>query len=69
MRLSRPDKVALIAYLKRDIEEDEPFKTDEFGRIMLNKEMREAVHRAEHDFEEGKCLSEDAFQKKFAKWL
>jgi hypothetical protein len=69
MRLSRPDKIALIAYLKSEIEKDEPFKTDEFGRIMLNKEMREAVRLAERDFEEGRCLSEDAFQKKFSKWL
>ena len=69
MKLSRPDKIALIAYLKSDIDKDEPFKMDEFGRIVLNKEMREAVRRAEHDFEEGKCLSEDAFQKRFAKWL
>ena len=69
MKLSRPDKVALIAYLQNDINEDQPFKTDEFGRIVLTKEMREAVKKAEKDFEDGRCLSEEEFQKRFAKWL
>ena len=69
MSLSRPDKVALIAYLKKDIEKDEPFKTDDFGRIMLTQEMRNAVHQAHCDYEKGNCLNEEAFQKKFAKWL
>lgn len=69
MSLSLPDKVALIAYLKKDIEKEEPFKTDEFGRIVLTKEMRDAVQQAEHDFEEGRCIGEEAFQKRFAKWL
>ena len=69
MSLSRTDKVALIAYLKSDLEQDEPFKTDEFGRIMLTKEMKEAASQAERDFEEGKCLNDEAFQNRFAKWL
>ena len=37
MKLSQPDKVALIAYLKRGMETEEPFKTDEFGRIKLTQ--------------------------------
>ena len=44
-------------------------KTDEVGRIMLTKNMREAVVRAERDMEEGKCLSESDFKERFAKWL
>ena len=69
MSLSRPDKVALIAYLKKDIEKDDPFKTEDCGRIVLTNKMREAVLQAECDYEEGRCLSEEAFQKRFAKWL
>lgn len=69
MKLSQPDKVALIAYLRKDMEVEEPFKTDEFGRIRLTQEMREAAVKAERDFEEGKCFSEADFKERFAKWL
>ena len=58
MKLSQPDKVALMAYLSKDMHTEETFKTDEFGRIKLTKEMREAVVKAERDFEDGKCLTE-----------
>jgi len=47
----------------------EPFKTDEFGRIALTPQMRSAVVKAERDYEEEKCLSEDRFKQQFAKWL
>lgn len=69
MSLSRHDKEALIAYLKKDVEIDEPFKTDESGRVLLTKERRDVICQAEIDFEEGRCLGEEAFQKRFAKWL
>jgi hypothetical protein len=38
-----------------------PFKTDNFGRIKLTQEMRDAAIKAEHDFEEGKCYTEADF--------
>ena len=69
MKLSQPDKVALIAYLKKGMETEEPFKTDEFGRIKLTKEMRDAAMKAERDYEDGKCLTEADFKERFAKWL
>ncbi len=69
MNLSRSDKVALIRYLKLDVGQDEPFKTDEFGRIVLTPQMREAALQAERDYEEGRCLSENDFKQRFAKWL
>lgn len=69
MKLSRPDKVALIKYLKQDIEPEGPFSSDEFGRIALTQEMRDAVGRAESDLENGKCFSEADFEQRFAKWL
>lgn len=47
----------------------EPFKTDEFGRIILSEEMKEAVSKAEQNLAEGTCITEDMFQKRFAKWL
>ena len=69
MKLSKPDKVALIRYLNQDVASDNPFQTDEFGRIRLTREMREAVSRAERDLDEGSCLGEAAFNERFAKWL
>ena len=67
--LSHPDKVALISYLKKDVGQEEPFRTDEFGRIILTKKMRDAVHLAERDLEEGKCYTESEFKARFSKWL
>ena len=69
MKLSQPDKVALVRYLRQDTETEVPFKSDELGRIMLTKEMREAVSKAERDYEDGKCLTEADFKERFAKWL
>ena len=67
--LSHPDKLALISYLKKDVGQEEPFRTDEFGRIILTKKMRDAVHQAERDLEEGKCYTESEFKARFSKWL
>ena len=67
--LSHPDKVALISYLKKDVGQEEPFRTDEFGRIILTKKMRDAVHLAERDLEEGRCYTESEFKARFSKWL
>lgn len=53
----------------KDTETEEPFKTDEFGRIKLTQEMRDAAIKAERDYEDGKCLSEADFKERFAKWL
>ena len=61
MKLSQPDKVALIAYLSKE--------ADEFGRIKLTPEMRDAVVKAERDYEDDKCFSEADFKERFAKWL
>lgn len=69
MKLSQSDKVALVRYLNQEVDKEEPFKTDEFGRIILTQEMRNAVKRAEQDFEDEKCLSESDFNERFAKWL
>ena len=69
MSLSPTDKVALIEYLKKDIDSDGPFKTDDLGRIILTKDMKEAVGQAERDLEEGRCLTEESFRERFAKWL
>lgn len=47
----------------------EPFKTDEYGRIILSDEMRDAISKAEQSLAEGTCLTEEMFLKRFAKWL
>ena len=69
MKLSQPDKVALIAYLSKDVAKEESFKTDGFGRIQLTQEMRDAVVKAERDYEDDKCFSEADFKERFSKWL
>lgn len=69
MSLSQPDKKALIRYLRKDVEKEDAFQTDEFGRITLTAEMREDIIRAERDLEDGRCLTEADFKEKFAKWL
>lgn len=69
MKLSQPDKIALIRYLRQDTDTEAPFKSDEFGRIILTKEMQEAMLKAERDYENGNCFSEADFKERFAKWL
>ena len=69
MSLSRTDKEALIRYLKTDVGQEEPLRTDEFGRIVLTPQMRMAAAKADRDYEDGKCLNEDGFKQRFAKWL
>lgn len=69
MKLSRPDKVALMRYLEKDIEKEEPFLTDGLGRIILTKPMHEALIKAERSYENGECLSEEMLKQRFAKWL
>lgn len=69
MGLSSSDKAALIRYLQEDINIEKNFVPDEFGRIILTNQMREAVYKAERDLEEGKCISESDFKERFSKWL
>lgn len=69
MKLSQPDKVALVKYLNKSIDWDSVSQTDDLGRVKLSSQMRETIVRAERDFEEGKCFSEDDFKVRFAKWL
>lgn len=69
MKLSQPDKVALIKYLNNNIDREPPFQPDEFGKIKLTSKMRAAVAKAERDLEEGRCFSEADFKNRFAKWL
>ena len=69
MKLSQPDKVALIKYLNNNIDREPLFQPDEFGKIKLTSKMRAAVAKAERDLEEGRCLTEESFRERFAKWL
>lgn len=69
MGLSSSDKAALIKYLQEDTNIENPFVSDEFGRIILTNQMREAVNIAERDLEDGRCISESDFKERFAKWL
>lgn len=69
MKLSQPDKVALIRYLNKNVDREPLFQPDEFGKIKLTSKMRTAVAKAERDLEEGKCFSEADFKNRFAKWL
>ena len=59
----------LRSFFLTQIDRDEPFQTDELGRIMLTENMREAVYKAERSMAEGTCLNEEMFQTRVAKWL
>lgn len=63
------NNVTMEEYLKEDTGTDNIFKTDEVGRIVLTKQMKDAVVKAEYDLEEGNCLSESDFKSRFSKWL
>ena len=59
----------LRAFFMTQINYDEPFRTDEFGRIVLSDKMIESVHKAEQSLAAGTFLTEEKFQARFAKWL
>ena len=59
----------LRAFFLTQINYDEPFRTDEYGRIVLSDKMMESVHKAEQSLAAGTCLTEEKFQARFAKWL
>lgn len=41
----------------------------ERGRIILTEEMKNSLYKAQQSFEEGRCLNQDMFRERFAKWL
>lgn len=43
--------------------------TDKSGKIVLTSQMQEALAKAENAYKDGKCLSEEAFNQRFEKWL
>ena len=47
----------------------EDIKTDERGRIILTEEMKNSLNKAQQSWEEGRCLNQEMFRKRFAKWL
>ena len=59
----------LRTFFLTQIDREEPFRTDGEGRIVLTERMREAVYKAEQSLAEGRCLNEEMFQTRFAKWL
>jgi len=69
LKASEPVAALLSEEVRRSSLLSERFKSDELGRILLTKEMREAVTKAERDYEDGKCFSEADFKERFAKWL
>lgn len=59
----------LRTFFLTQIDRSEPFQTDEYGRIVLTENMREAVRKAEKSLSDGSCLTEEMFQTRFAKWM
>ena len=47
----------------------EDIKTDERGRIILTERMKNSLNKAQKSLEEGRCLNQEMFRKRFAKWL
>ena len=62
-------RVLKNAQSKKETDGAVVFMTDEAGRILLTSEQKNAIAKAEQDLENGKCISEDAFKTRFAKWL
>ena len=58
----------LTEYAQRLIAEDSLLQ-DDTDEIVLSQEMVSAVKQAEQDYREGKCVTNDAFNQRFAKWL
>lgn len=47
----------------------EEIKTDERGRIILTERMKNSLNKAQQSLEEGRCLNQEMFRERFAKWL
>lgn len=47
----------------------EDIKTDERGRIILTERMKNSLLKAQQSLEEGRCLNQEMFRERFAKWL
>lgn len=43
--------------------------TDERGRIILTERMKNSLNKAQQSLEEGRCLNQEMFRERFAKWL
>ena len=61
----------LYAVIVDDVEAivKEDIKTDERGRIILTERMMNSLHKAQQSLEEGRCLNQEMFRERFAKWL
>lgn len=57
----------IVDDVKAIVQED--IKTDERGRIILTERMMNSLHKAQQSLEEGRCLNQEMFRKRFAKWL
>ena len=58
----------LTEYAQRLIAEDSLLQ-DDTDEIVLSQEMVSAVKQAAQDYRDGKCVTKDAFNQRFAKWL
>ena len=56
-------EVARVCYVQEEI------KTDDCGRILLTEEMKNSLYKAQQSLEEGRCLNQKMFYRRFAKWL
>ena len=58
----------LTEYAQQLIAEDSLLQ-DDTDEIVLSQEMVSAVKQAAQDYRDGKCVTKDAFNQRFAKWL
>ena len=47
----------------------ENVSSDETNVFQLSPQMEKSIVQAENDYEQGKCITEDSFKQRFAKWL
>jgi uncharacterized phage-associated protein len=55
----------LRAFFLTQIDREEPVD----GRVVLTDAMRESLAKAQESLAQGRCLTEDMFRTRFAKWL
>ncbi len=61
----------LYAVIVEDVKAivQEEIITDERGRIILTERMKNSLNKAQQSLEEGRCLNQEMFRERFAKWL
>ena len=59
----------MVKQITKNFTKDSHVASFNGSKIILTQNMKEDVGQAERDLEEGRCLTEESFRERFAKWL